>query len=407
MPACGIELASQLTEDLQWPALRARSDNGIQVVDLFSGCGGLSAGFAAGGFRIVGAAEIDRASAETYERNLGVAPAIVDLANVAESQALTQDLMRQFGIDPTAPLVVVGGPPCQGFTSHTKRNKNDGDMRNSLVRSFAVIAARMKADVIVLENVPELLSSKHWHHYISFKSHLEDRGYRVTAEIHNLATFGVPQERFRATVVAVRNGEPPMPRSILDADRFRTVRDAIGGLPAVEPGQLNSVDPQHFSADHRQSTIDVIRRVPLNGGSRPRGVGPTSLDKVDGFRDVYGRLAWDRPANTITRYARNPASGRYVHPDQHRGLTVREAALLQSFPSFFEFAGSFDARFSQIGNAVPPLYAAHIAGAVMDYLLGCSRTHTVAGSHRFLRVVTPTADSFSSGLISMKAKVSR
>lgn len=407
----GTTIARTLGETQDWPDISgaASSTAEIEVVDLFAGCGGLSTGFAAigaisGSMRVAGAVEIDSSAAATYEANLGVRPLITDLAKAASSTFESQDLVRRLGVDTRAPLVVVGGPPCQGFTSHTKRNKNDQDQRNSLVHSFAILAAHMDADVIVMENVPELLSAKHWHHFLAFKSHLEERGYTVTAEIHNLATFGVPQERFRATILATKGHAQPMPRPTHARHEFRSVREAIGGLRPINPGEVDTLDPQHFSANHRPSTIEVIRQIPLDGGSRPKGVGPVSLDKVDGFRDVYGRLSWDRPANTITRFARNPASGRYVHPQQHRGLTIREAALLQGFPKSFDFKGSFDSRFSQIGNAVPPLYAAHIAGTVLDYLRGDAPVDTEATDDDFLRIVNPTRDSFSSGLISLKAK---
>ncbi|MFR1479732.1 MAG: DNA cytosine methyltransferase, partial [Hydrogeniiclostridium mannosilyticum] len=130
----------------------------------------------------------------------------------------------------------------------------------------------------------------------------------------------------------------------------------------------------HKSAAHKQSTIDVIRQVPHDGGSRPEGVGPECLDRVRGFYDVYGRLYWDKPSITITHYARNPASGRYTHPEQDRGLTAREAALLQSFPNGFEFTGKSDDIYRQIGEAVPPLLSSAIAANILIELLSTEPT---------------------------------
>jgi DNA (cytosine-5)-methyltransferase 1 len=126
----------------------------------------------------------------------------------------------------------------------------------------------------------------------------------------------------------------------------------------------------HKSAAHRQSTIDVIKAVPLDGGSRPHGIGPKCLQDFKGFADVYGRLSWSKPAITITHYARNPASGRFVHPEQHRGLTKRESARLQSFPDGYVFKGGFDDIFRQIGEAVPPLLSVSIAAATLANLRG-------------------------------------
>jgi DNA (cytosine-5)-methyltransferase 1 len=130
----------------------------------------------------------------------------------------------------------------------------------------------------------------------------------------------------------------------------------------------------HYTAGHRESTLATIRAVPKDGGSRPADVGPECLRRFEArqgkpaYEDVYGRLHWDRPSITITAYSRNPASGRFVHPDQDRGLSVREAALLQGFPSTYHFHGTLDQRFRQIGNAVPPVFAAYLAGHLLGEL---------------------------------------
>ena len=133
----------------------------------------------------------------------------------------------------------------------------------------------------------------------------------------------------------------------------------------LSAGEQSAGDSMHKSATHRSSTIDVIKAIPINGGSRPNGVGPKCLQDFKGFADVYGRLAWDRPSITITHYARNPASGRFVHPEQNRGLTMREAARLQSFPDGFEFKGGFDDVFRQIGEAVPPMLSLSVAASTL------------------------------------------
>lgn len=410
---CSRDDALQVTLSGQWPALHPNRE-GARVIDLFSGCGGLSVGFAAlgalnGSFHLAGAADISEQASATYALNLGLEPQVCNLGEISEDDGAIDALLTQFPHRPGVPTVIVGGPPCQGFSSHSKRNKNGNDGRNGLVVAFAKIAARADADVVVMENVPEVLSGKHWNHFERFREILGEYGYVMTAEIHSLASYGLPQERFRATVIAAKERAPQMPRPVLGKDQYRTVRDAIGNLPPLVPGEPDPQDPEHVCAGHRKSTIEVIRQVPIDGGNRPKGVGPACLEKVDGFRDVYGRLAWSKPANTITGSARNPASGRFVHPEQHRGLSVREAALLQGFPPDFRFTGSFDDRFSQVGNAVPPLYALHVAAAVSDTLAGCEcsalasvNKDTIASN--FLSIEQPTRNSFSSGLISLKAK---
>lgn len=161
----------------------------------------------------------------------------------------------------------------------------------------------------------------------------------------------------------------------------------------------------HYTAGHKESTIATIRAVPKDGGSRPDDVGPECLRRAkirNGravYEDVYGRLFWDKPAITLTAYARNPASGRYIHPEQDRGLSVREAALLQSFPRNYEFTGSLDEKFRQIGNAVPPAFAAFLAAHIMDQMA------TDVPKAEFHRGITsPVGPSFSRLIAAVKAE---
>ncbi len=161
------------------------------------------------------------------------------------------------------------------------------------------------------------------------------------------------------------NGQFRMPEPFLGPHEFRTVRQAIGHLPPLSPGEAHPKDTMHVTSAHRKSTVELLSKVPKDGGSRPPGLGPKCLDKArgkfGGYTDVYGRLAWKRPALTITARCRTPSCGRFAHPEQNRGLSVREAALLQGFPQAFLFEGPFDDKFKQIGNAVSPLIAKHFA----------------------------------------------
>ena len=375
----------------------------IDVVDLFCGCGGLSLGFEQVGrmtpsYRLAAAVDWDRHSVETYASNLPIQPVLADLELITSSKKRLDAFVASLPLRPEAPLVVVGGPPCQGFSAHRKKNSVGHDSRNGLVSAFARIVTRLRPDFLVLENVPEILAQRHWGYFEQLKRALAQSGYLVRTQIHNLGGFGVPQERFRAIVMASTHTFS-MPKPFLDKGKFRTVRQAIGRLPAVAPGE-RSLDRMHYCTNHRPSTIAVIRRIPKDGGRRQPGVGPSCLDRVDGFRDVYGRLYWDRPANTITAYSRNPASGRYVHPEQDRGLTIREAALLQGFPRTFEFEGPFDHTFLQIGNAVPPPFSAYLAAHILGELVSPGDDDVVdelgEDIHR------PESNSFSSGIAGRK-----
>ncbi|OFZ48517.1 MAG: hypothetical protein A3D92_09240 [Bacteroidetes bacterium RIFCSPHIGHO2_02_FULL_44_7] len=253
-----------------------------------------------------------------------------------------------------------------------------------------------------MENVPEMLSKKYWSHFQEAKETFEKAGYIVRQNIYNTATFGVPQERFRVLIIAMKK-EFLLPEPMLDPKDFVTVRGAIGHLPSVKAGEIHKEDVFHRSANHRDETLEILKAIPRNGGSRPFGIGPKCLDRVGGFYDVYGRLSWDKPAITITHYARNPASGRFVHPEQNRGLTMREAALLQSFPVGFEFKGTFDSIFKQIGEAVPPKFASAVAVSVFVELLS-NVPLDCGGMNNYLNLTQPVSNSFSSVIAGLKRK---
>jgi DNA (cytosine-5)-methyltransferase 1 len=346
----------------------------LSFVDFFSGCGGMSYGFHNlagdnGKFKWLGAFDNDPHANETYETNFGTKPKCIDLASDEVLSIVKKEILKN-NWKSTDNLVVIGCAPCQGFSSHRKKDKRR-DSRNSLVGRFADIAVGMNPAAIIMENVPDLLSEKHWAHFSAFKNIVESAGYALTAGIINMAEYGVPQERYRAVVIAAKNFIPSLPPAVLSRRDFKTVRQAIGSLPPLSPqGGVDPIDQMHRTSNHRKSTIEIIKKVPLDGGSRPRGVGPRCLDNVDGFYDVYGRLAWEKPSITITARCRTPSCGRFIHPEQHRGLSIREAALLQSFPSNFVFKGPFDDCYKQIGNAVPPAFSSVLAKHISDLLSG-------------------------------------
>ncbi|MBM4273683.1 MAG: DNA cytosine methyltransferase [Deltaproteobacteria bacterium] len=386
-----------------WQIPNGFSDCEIDFIDLFCGCGGVSAGFLAlnnfiPAYRLAGALDIDPNSCQTFKENFGVMPHQEDIRLFLNNENLER-FLNSCDIRRDKPLVLIGCPPCQGFSSHRKKAWNSVDRRNDLVEIFAEIAVKLSPDFVFMENVPELLSEKYWEHFKSYRETLENSGYKVAAAVLNMAKFGVPQERHRAIVLASRK-KIIMPEGYLSEEGFMTVRQAISHLEPISPLHPSQSDPMHFTARHRESTIDTIKQIPKDGGSRPPGIGPKCLDKVKGFYDVYGRLHWDRPSITITAYARNPASGRYVHPEQDRGFSIREAAILQSFPEGFIFEGSFDKKFSQIGNAVPPRFAAFVAA----YILGeiASSSYHPPKPNNGTLILKPVVNSYSSKIAASK-----
>lgn len=383
----------------------------VQVVDFFSGCGGASHGFATltdseVNFELKGAIDIDPHANATYDRMLDVTPIERDVRDLTDPSELDA-VVEAWDIDPNRPLLLIGCAPCKGFSSHRKKDPRK-DPRNSLMECFGEIAAHIQPDLVLMENVPEIFHRNHWEHYAGWVRTMREERYRIRSQIHNLAFFGVPQERFRAIVLASRDWSYfAMPKPTHTPEEFSTVRDAIEDLPPIDSGGQDPDDPMHKASNHRKKTVELMSMIPEDGGSRrdlPEGAGPDCWNGVDGFRDVYGRLWWDKPAVAITARCRTPSCGRFVHPTQDRGLTVREAASLQGFPESYQFEGPFDDKFKQIGNAVSPIFsralAKHISQEWMSDHSDSSREET-----KHLDVTEPIEKSVSSALASLKRKM--
>jgi DNA (cytosine-5)-methyltransferase 1 len=400
------DLASNLPD--YWLAAKSNPKGAIDVIDMFSGCGGMSSGFVAvnalfPAFRHILAIDIDEVANKSYDRNLGLKPVSENISALAASPAKLLKLVKDSGRRENAPLVLIGCAPCQGFSSH-RNAAGASDDRNSLFTDFARVAACLTPDAIVIENVPEILTHKFWPYVAKARRILERSGYSVHLGVHNMAGYGVAQERFRAVMVALKHSFRPL-APFVPRSQFRTVRQTIGKLPRIIAGQRTPEDVLHYTANHAESTLATIKAVPKNGGSRPEGVGPRCLVKFKerqgrgAYDDVYGRLFWDKPAITITASARNPASGRFVHPTQNRGLSIREAALLQGFPDDYWFAGGLDDAFRQIGNAVPPIFASSLALHLLGELFDPLRAHFMDPG-----IVEPVGASFSRLIPSLKAE---
>jgi DNA (cytosine-5)-methyltransferase 1 len=383
----------------------------VQVIDLFSGCGGMSFGFKTARtqrikFEVLGGLDVDKHANATYKRMVKAPALHLDVRTLTQDRTLKQCL-SVWGRNTKLPLILIGCAPCQGFSSHRKKDSRTDD-RNELLHSFANVIATLKPDLVIMENVPEMLAAAHWRHFAGWTSKLRSHGYKTRTRIYNLAQFGLPQERYRALVIATRaKGGIAMPNAMVPPSEFMTVRDAIAHLPPLAAGGIDPTDPMHFTSKHRPTTVDLIRRIPKDGGSRrslPDAMGPSCLKHVDGFRDVYGRLWWDRPAVAITARCRTPSCGRFTHPEQDRGLSVREAALLQGFPFDYYFEGPFDDKFKQIGNAVSPLFSRALAKHI-DSKWNSSTGAWSEATESDEDVKGPITKSFSSSIASLKRKL--
>ena len=382
----------------------------VQVIDLFCGCGGMSYGFQKAKtknvkYKVMGALDIDRHACATFSRMLGVKAVEKDICELRNLGKL-RSVIKHWNLSEEHPLVLIGCAPCQGFSSHRKKDKRS-DTRNNLLGVFSEICLKLQPDIIIMENVPEMLREKYWKYFRLWRERLQKTGYTVRTCIYNLASFGVPQERFRVLAIAARDWKKfEMPQIILHPSDYVTFRKAISHLPKIEPSQLSESDPMHVTSRHRSTTIDLIKQIPQDGGSRkslPESIGPLCLTRVDGFRDVYGRLWWDKPAVAITARCRTPSCGRYIHPEQNRGLSIREAALLQGFPAEFYFDGPFDDKYKQIGNAVSPIFAQCIAEHLdKEWLMNHDENRVVNYENE---ITKPFKKSFSSAIAGIKRKM--
>jgi DNA (cytosine-5)-methyltransferase 1 len=361
----------------------------LTVVDLFSGCGGMSAGFAVrpADFTIVGA--VDKQVAKpgrgksdgsstrcnpTYEVNIGVRPLDADLAHLEPADYRSQLGLAQGELD-----VLISCAPCTGFSQKNASNHVADDPRNQLVHRTGLFVEEMMPRYLVMENVKELLTGVFRNHFNALRTSLRNLGYSVAAEVHDLSMYGLPQKRVRALVIARRDGEIVGPRLVRTAPV--SVREAIGHMPPLEAGEEDQHDPQHRSPNMSKIVLDRIRAVPRDGGSWAEIMNSSTLSESEkrrllipsmwrarpgSFPDVYGRLWWDRPSVTIVRECGHVGNGRYTHPEQDRLLTVREMSLLQGFPGDYVFLGPIAARYNQIGDSVPPLISKQIASHIVQ-----------------------------------------
>ncbi len=320
-----------------------------RAIDLFSGCGGLTLGLREAGFDVVGAVEIDPAAVKTYKANHpNVHVEQVDIRKLSATGLRRALKMRRGELD-----LLAGCPPCQGFSALRTRNgaNRNRDARNNLVHEMLRFARAFRPKAVMMENVPGLVGRKP---FDDLCAGLRQLGYRVMFAVKDAAQFGVPQRRRRLILLAGLGFDIQF---ATETRRVRTVRGAIGRL--ARPGR--SRDALHnLPEKERTARIQrLIRDVPKDGGSRadlPRSRQLQCHIRCNGFKDIYGRMAWTKVAPTITSGCFNPSKGRFLHPEEDRAITMREAALLQSFPRnyMFDLSAGKEAVALMIGNALPP-----------------------------------------------------
>ncbi|TPM61111.1 DNA cytosine methyltransferase [Mesorhizobium sp. B2-2-4] len=358
-----------------------------RIIDLFCGAGGMTLGFVdpryGGGFVSVLGLDNDESATRTHSINF---PGESICANIEEWVA-TSDIPKAD--------IVVGGPPCQGFSLLNKARS--GDARRALWEPYLDVVKASGARIFVMENVAELFRSPE---LIDIRARANELGFETIAAVLNTADYGVPQTRKRTIVIGWDRKRLPhgveMPRqSHFDPNGkekgaaglapWETVRQALKGLPAktigTEIGRKAPLD-LHFGRTPTEKSEKRYRAVPPGGNrfdlfkNAPELTPDCWIRKTSGGTDLFGRLWWDRPSVTIRTEFFKPEKGRYLHPEAHRPISHREAARLMTFPDDFKFAGNKTDVARQIGNAVPPVFAGRISSVVKDALDRLERAST-------------------------------
>jgi DNA (cytosine-5)-methyltransferase 1 len=346
-----------------------------RFLDLFCGIGGLGLGLQRAKMLPVGGIDRWDEAQTTFERNHpGVRFLLADVNRVN-----VRRIESTFGVAPSDIDVIVGGPPCQGFSTVGKRD--EGDPRNLLWRSFHSLVNEVRPSYVIIENVEGLNVMQKGGVRDGIIEEFNGIGYRMKAALLRAADYGVPQLRKRMFFLGWLDGlaEPSFPRRCCSV--YVTVADAIFDLPPLEPGETKTTYEappttayqiarrngcpalhNHEAANHPPSLVKILSHIP-DGGNR-KSI-PDELQPKSGFHNSYARLASWKPAIAVTSNMRKPSSARATHPVQHRGLTVREGLRLQSFDDNFVVLGPRTSQYLQVGNAVPPLLALAVGREVV------------------------------------------
>lgn len=349
--------------------------DGLTAIDLYCGSGAITEGLKNEGFRVLAAVDNDAGACKTYRTNHPDVWLLEENIREISAESLKEELRLHHQLD----LLVVCAP-CQPFSNHNK-NRGSDDPRTDLIMQSLKFIKAFSPRAVLFENVPGIAVIGPLG---SLKEELANVGYCLGDPINlDAADYGVPQRRQRCIMLAA--ADMATVRYFAKAITIRprkSVRDAIGDLKPLTAGQRDPVDPLHFARNHKPIALERLRHIPKDGGSRialpPELELACHKGRKNDFPDVYGRMKWDDVAPTLTTGCTDITKGRYAHPVDDRAISLREAALLQSFPRDYKFVGTPGQIAKQIGNAVPVAMARALAQPLKNILLVMQRTERTA-----------------------------
>lgn len=353
----------------------AKKQPTIEVVDLFCGIGGLSYGMKSAGFKIIAGYDLDWTCQYAYETNTGGKFFYKDVKEVTgdEIQALYSKKKNTI-------RVLAGCAPCQPFSSYAHTNKNKDEKKYNLLYEFGRLVQKVHPDIVTMENVPAIAAFKLKSVLADFVQVLQGEGYQVKYQVVFCPDYGIPQTRKRLVLLASRLGTIQLIPPTHQKEEYVTVRDTIENLPPLKAGEAYPLDPLHRCRALSDLNLKRIQATPYGGSWKdwPKELLLDCHKRIGGksYGSVYGRMVWDEPSPTMTTLCTGIGNGRFGHPVQDRAISVREAALFQTFPTYYKFfpdeqSVSLSKASRYIGNAVPPRLGEIIAESIKQHI----RTH--------------------------------
>ena len=337
----------------------------IEAIDLFCGVGGLTYGLRQSGIDVIAGFDNDISCKYAYEKNNHnhfIADNIVGYDFNKLKKLYSKNSIK----------ILVGCAPCQPFSSHTRKVKNkQKDNKWNLILCFLEAVKTINPDIISMENVTGLAKIKIFKEFIES---IKKLGYKINYQVVNCADYGLPQNRRRLVLLGTKQGNITFPKKTHSKQNYVTTKQAIGNLPSIKSGEVCAIDPLHKTRKLSPLNLLRIKQSKPNGSWRDwdKSLLPNCYKKDSGqtYGSVYGRMSWDSPSPSITTQFLSYGTGRYGHPKQNRALSLREGALLQTFPKKYDFGktNSLMTLARHIGNAVPPQLGKIIGEAIIHSL---------------------------------------